>query len=156
MVFLENNPTLNDLGWSLLERITLYYRRKEIEFSLKLSMPLKGAVLRKSLKTIKIVPQLRAVFRSRHETIKIVPSRTRSLPQETRDLKDPGGFEGTSPRSLILAGPCSNVSSFPRLSVKTGWVSGWVAEIYKKLNLPHKKQSLSDAWALQMQSLRQI
>ena len=34
-------------------------------------MPLKGAILRKSLKTI--VPQLWVVFRSRHETIKIVP-----------------------------------------------------------------------------------
>ena len=36
-------------------------------------MPLKEAVLRKSLETIKIVPQLRAVFCSRLETIKIVP-----------------------------------------------------------------------------------
>ena len=35
-------------------------------------MPLKGAVLRKSLETIKIAPQLRAVFRKRLETLKIL------------------------------------------------------------------------------------
>ena len=56
-------------------------------------MPLKGAILRKSLKTIKIVPQLRAVFRSRHETIKIVPQlravfRKRLLLKKHQEIKN--------------------------------------------------------------------
>ena len=35
-------------------------------------MPLKGAVLRKSLESIKIAPQLRAAFRKRLETLKLL------------------------------------------------------------------------------------
>ena len=55
-------------------------------------MPLKGAVLLKSLKTIKIVPQLRAVFRKRLETLKIlVYSKVRVLLENSPSFFDLGG-----------------------------------------------------------------
>ena len=47
-------------------------------------MPLKRAVLRKSLETIKIVPQLRAVFCSRLE---IVPQLQEVLRKSSKTLK---------------------------------------------------------------------
>ncbi len=54
-------------------------------------MPLKRAVLRKSLETIKIVPQLRAVFRKRLETFKILAySKVRVFLENNPSLCDLG------------------------------------------------------------------
>ena len=64
-------------------------------------MPLKGAVLRNSLETIKIVRQLWAVFRKGLETLKILAY-----------SKVCFFFWKTDPCCVILAGPCLNVSSY--------------------------------------------